>query len=204
MDTFTVLVVEDNPDDSILISEFLAEDSNCEFKVEVTTSLADAIIAINNTFFDAVLLDLSLPDSTGLETVRQMVSQFPEVAVLVLTGLSDDKTAIQAVKYGAQDYLEKKNISSMWLGRAIRYAIERKSIIRQKETLLADLGEALDKIEMLQNIIPICAHCKKIRNDKDEWESVEQYLAKRAGTDFSHSVCPDCVKILYPFMSKKE
>lgn len=203
MNSITVLVVEDNPDDAILIGEFLAEEAGCHYKSEVVTSLAGAIAALSGSSFDVVLLDLSLPDSTGLDTVRQLVSRFPEVAIIVLTGLSDDKLAVLAVSYGAQDYLEKKYISSMWLGRAIRYAIERKRYMRQKEGVLADLSTAIKEIDMLRRVLPICASCKKIRNGHDEWEPVEQYLKSSIGADTSPSICPECTTMLYPEIQDK-
>lgn len=203
MDLITVLVVEDNPDDAILIGEFLAEETRCQYKSEVVTSLAGTINALSGSSFDVVLLDLSLPDSTGLDTVRQLVSRFPEVAIIVLTGLSDDKLAVLAVSYGAQDYLEKKYISSMWLGRAIRYAIERKRYMRQKEGVLADLSIAIKEIDMLRRVLPICASCKKIRNARDEWEPVERYLKNSIGADTSHAICPECTAMLFPEIQDK-
>ena len=202
MDLISVLVVEDNPSDATLISEFLAEESPGQFRVEVVNSLADAVIALTEKVVDIVLLDLSLPDSTGLNTVRKLVGRFPEVAIIVLTGLNDAKMAVQSVRFGAQDYLEKKYISSMWLGRAIRYAIERKRIMRQQKALLSDLSAALEEIEMLQKIVPICSNCKKIRNNNGEWETVEYYLKNQIGADFSHSLCPSCTKLFYPEASE--
>jgi len=200
MGLISVLLVEDNPDDATLISEFLAEESGYEFNIKMVTTLADAVQVMKENVFDVVLLDLTLPDSSGLDTVRQIVGRFPDAVVIVLTGLSDDKAAIQSVHYGAQDYLEKKDISSMWLGRAIRHAMERKRNTSRQEELLTNLTAALREIEMLQKLLPICANCKKIRNDRNEWESVEDYLQKQANTDFSPNICPECVTTLYPLM----
>ena len=200
MGLITVLVVEDNPDDTILVSEFLAEESGCEYRIKVVTTLADAAQVMGEKDFDVVLLDLTLPDSSGLDTVRKIVGRFPDAVVIVLTGLSDDQVAVQSVCYGAQDYLEKKDISSMWLGRAIRHAMERKRIISRQEDLFSDLTAALNEIEMLQRAVPICANCKKIRNDRDEWETLEDYLHKQVDSEFSPNICPECVTILYPVM----
>jgi len=97
----------------------------------------------------------------------------------------------------------KKYISSLWLGRAIRYAIERKQIMRQQKILLADLSAALEEIEMLQRIVPICSNCKKIRNNDGEWETVEHYLRKQVGTDFKQGICPHCTKVFYPELRRK-
>lgn len=194
MEVISVLMVEDNPDDAILISEFLVKVTMYQFKIDVVTTLADAIKTMKEDLFDVVLLDLNLPDSFGIKTVRQLVSHFPYVAIIVLTSIKDDYLAIQTVKYGAQDYLEKKDISSTWLGRAIRYAIERKQISRQKDELLIGLSAALAEIEKLQSIIPICTSCKKIRNDSGHWQNIDEYLKKRIGTDSNHWICPKCLE----------
>lgn len=205
MTLFSLLVVEDNPDDANLIIEFLADELSSDFHVDVATTLADAIDILSKKNFDSILLDLNLPDSTGLDTVRQLINRYPNVAIIVLTSISEDKMAVESVQYGAQDYLEKKDISSRWLARSIRYATERKRLLGEKETLLADLASALDEIEQLQIIIPICVNCKKIRHDSDEWETVADYLKRKADTAFSHCICPECLNLLYPAMkSSKE
>lgn len=200
LESIAVLVVEDNPDDAILISEFLTEESGCEFSIKVVTTLADAIQVMGENDFDVVLLDLTLPDSTGLDTVRKIVGRFSDAVVIVLTGLSDAQIAVQSVRYGAQDYLEKKDISSMWLGRAIRHAMERKRIMSRQEELFSDLTAALNEIEMLQKVVPICANCKKIRNDRDEWGTMEDFLCKQTKSAFGPDICPECITILYPVM----
>lgn len=197
MESINVLAVEDNLDDVSLMAEFLAADPRDDFRIATATTLAEAVSTMAESSFDVVLLDLSLPDTTGIDTVKQFVAAFPKTAVVVLTGLDDEEVAIQAVKYGAQDYLEKRFISSMGLGRAIRHAIERRQIMAQQEALLSELSAALRTIDMLHRILPICAHCKKIRNDRGEWEAVEGYLNKQLGTDFSHGICPACIKRYY-------
>jgi CheY-like chemotaxis protein len=200
MDLIRLLVVEDNPDDAILIREFLVKEFSGQYRSEVVTSLAAAITVLTDGSFDAVLLDLGLPDSPGLDAVRQLVSRFPEVALIALTGRNDDKIAVQSVRYGAQDYLEKKDICSMWLSRAIRYAMERKKFMHQKGELLADLNAALEEIEILKKVIPICGGCKKIRNDRNEWEPVANYIKKKIGADLNNSICPECRTSLYSEM----
>lgn len=75
---------------------------------------------------------------------------------------------------------------------------DRKRTEIERENLLEELQKALSEIRKLQGIIPICASCKKIRNDKGYWEQIETYIKKHSEADFSHSICPDCVKKLYP------
>lgn len=119
-----LLLIEDNPGDARLIREIL-RDSPAPVSLENAGSLKAGFTLMDNSRFDAVLLDLSLPDSHGLETVLRMRQQAPELPIVVLTGLNDEATALQAVREGAQDYLVKGSVDAALLIRAIRYAIER-------------------------------------------------------------------------------
>jgi hypothetical protein len=79
-----------------------------------------------------------------------------------------------------------------------------KKIESEKEALIVELKEALTNIKVLQGLLPICASCKKIRNDKGYWEEMELYIRDHSEADFSHGICPDCIKRLYPQFVKKE
>ncbi len=73
----------------------------------------------------------------------------------------------------------------------------RKALEREREALITDLQAAMGKVKTLSGILPICASCKKIRNDQGGWEVVEEYVKSRSHADFSHSLCPDCARNLY-------
>ena len=160
MEPLRVLLVEDNPGDILLIREFLGENSDC--RIDTVPTLGEAIRIMEAERFDVVLLDLNLPDSSGLETVQRLVSHFPETAILVLTCQADERIAARAIRYGAQDYLDKCYISPRWLGRAIANAIERKRAEQRKNGLLADLTAALEEVEMLRKMVPVCMGCRRI------------------------------------------
>lgn len=121
-----ILLVEDNDVDARLTQDILAEWSLEKFTITHVTRLSDAFHYLAQTRFDAVLLDLSLPDGYGLSTVRQIHAANPTIAIIVLSGLNDQTLALQAVKNGAQDYLVKGEGPSELLARSIHYAIERK------------------------------------------------------------------------------
>ena len=124
-DTKRVLMVEDNPGDARLIRETLAESGNAQFELEHVETLSEAIKRVEEERFDAILLDLGLPDSQGLDTPKSMRKQAPGVPIVVLSGLDDEKMAIESVNEGAQDYLVKGKTDTKSLVRALRYAIER-------------------------------------------------------------------------------
>ena len=120
-----ILLVEDNAGDARLTQESLATQKVDKFTMVHVTSLAAACLRLREGHFDAVLLDLSLPDSHGPATLSALRQQAPSIPIVVLTGLSDEATAIMAVKEGAQDYLVKGETDGNTLARRLRFAIER-------------------------------------------------------------------------------
>ncbi|HDQ44156.1 MAG TPA: response regulator [bacterium] len=137
-ETINVLLIEDNEADVRLIKTLLSETmrSGTSAAVSLTTAgrLAEGLARAGERPFDVILLDLSLPDSQGLETFRRTHERESKVPLIVLSGLDDESLALQAVREGAQDYLSKGEVTGYLLIRAIRYAIERK---RTEETLKA-------------------------------------------------------------------
>ena len=124
MTAVRVLVVEDNLADARLLEELLREVPERPFTLTVVGTLADAIRVASD--HDVALLDLSLPDAHGVETVERMVASARAMPLVVLTGLDDEKVASDAMKAGAQDYVVKAEITASLVARSIRYAIERK------------------------------------------------------------------------------
>ena len=120
-----VLLVEDSEMVAELVTIWLTECEDPKLAVQRVTRLDQALETLGTGTFDAMLLDLSLPDSTGLDTVRRTVAHSPDVPVVVLTASSDPDLALGAVKAGAQDYLFKMHMNGESLQRALVYAIER-------------------------------------------------------------------------------
>ena len=124
-----VLLVEDNAGDARLVREHLRDaDGGQPFALDSFPTLAEAVASLANSRPDIVLLDLSLPDSFGLETLARWQLTATELPVIVLTGSDDEALAVAAVREGAQDYLVKGRIDGDLLAQAIRYAIERKRV----------------------------------------------------------------------------
>ena len=121
-----VLLIEDNPGDARLLREMLIEAGINKFNLVHVKRISEGLNRLRQDNFQVILLDLSLPDSHGLETVDRVCNAAPYVPVLVLTGLDDEALAIRAVRKGAQDYLIKGQMDGNLLVRAIRYATERK------------------------------------------------------------------------------
>jgi DNA-binding response OmpR family regulator len=136
LDRMRVLLAEDNLPDARLLRETLIDAVGAgNFEMVHVESLAAAIACLQDAAFDLVLLDLSLPDECGLATVERVRAAAPDVPIVILTGLDDDTTALQALRAGAQDYLVKNQISSHVLLRALRLAIERKAMEAERQRI---------------------------------------------------------------------
>ncbi|MHC1730444.1 MAG: GAF domain-containing protein [Bacteroidales bacterium] len=132
INTIRILLIEDDLDDVLLLKDALFEVKTVIIKFSHVDNLSDGLTHLAKYKNDVILLDLNLPDSRGLETLKSILNQFPRIPVVVLSGLMDDFTTLEAVKQGAQDYLVKGEIKGSMIIRVLRYAIERK----QTEELL--------------------------------------------------------------------
>jgi PAS domain S-box-containing protein len=121
-----ILLVEDNQGDVDLIRELVTETGMVSFSIESVPRLSEALSRLKDNNVDLVLLDLGLPDSSGLETFARLKAAAPAMPTIILTGNSDQEAALTAVRGGAQDYLIKGQISGSLIVRSIRYALERK------------------------------------------------------------------------------
>jgi len=133
-DTFNkVLLLEDNPGDARLVELLLMESDLFDCEIENKITLQAGIDALSEKTYAAVLLDLTLPDSRGFETLDKLLSSHPKTNVIVLTGLSDKQMGIQAVQTGAQDFLVKGEFDSDTLAKTLRYSIERNRVLTRLE-----------------------------------------------------------------------
>ena len=126
-----VLLVEDNPYDAELLREMLLGVPSVQFDWVQVALLGDALKRLREDTFDAILLDLSLPDSHGQETLAKAYAQAHDTPIVVLTGHADESLAIKTVHQGAQDYLVKGRVDGPTLVRAVRYAIERHRLLTE-------------------------------------------------------------------------
>src|SRR5258705_1964154 len=120
-----VLVIEDNLVDARLIQIMVSDAGGHAFEIERADRLSLGLQRLKSEKFDIVLLDLSLPDSHGLSTFARVHQEFPQIPIIVMSGLDDERVAVNAVHEGAQDYLVKGQVSGPLLVRAMRYAMER-------------------------------------------------------------------------------
>ncbi len=150
--TLCVLLVEDDEGDAFLVRELLIDaGSQVELLRARSVSEASAVLPGN---VDCVLLDLGLPDATGLDALTAVLELAPSIAVLVLTGLSDEFLGTEAVAVGAQDYLVKGSIDGQLLMRAVRYAVERKRADESLRRLFASEARAAENARLERGLLP--------------------------------------------------
>ncbi len=145
------------------------------------------------------ILDMIMPGIDGLQLVRLvrgLPSQVPPYLIIVSTK-SDKADVIAALDAGANDYLTKPFDAGELRARVEvgRRMIEMRFQLAEK---VEELEQALDQVRTLRGIVPICANCKNVRDDQGYWNRVETYLNEHTEAEFSHAVCPDCMKRLYP------
>jgi len=156
-----ILLVEDNPGDARLLREALKEVASYQFDLEHVERLSQALECLRAEHFDVVLLDLSLPDSQGLDNLATVRDTAPGVPILVLTGLDDEEVAVRALRVGAQDYLVKGQAEGSSVVRAIRYARERKGAEEQIQghlkriSALRDINLAITSTLDLRTILDV-------------------------------------------------
>ena len=137
-----VLLIEDNRAQARLIREQLSDVKTGSFGMDLADRLSEGLSQLENGDFAGVLLDLSLPDSQGLETLDAVRAKAPDVAVVVLTGLNDEALGAEAVKRGAQDYLVKDAADGELIARSLSYAIGRQRLATEWESArLTQLGQ---------------------------------------------------------------
>jgi PAS domain S-box-containing protein len=184
-----VLLVEDNPGDARLMQLTLAEVTSVQFALTCVDKLHSALDCLAKEPFDAVLLDLSLPDSQGFDTFTKVHEQFPEVPTVVLTGLNDETFALRAVQEGAQDYLVKGQVNGADLiSRSLRYAIERK---RTQEALQ-------ESEERFRSAFDSAAIGMALTGLDGRWLQVNRALCEIVGYSEQELLATSCMMVTHP------
>jgi AmiR/NasT family two-component response regulator len=144
---------------------------------------------------DIIFMDIRMPEIDGLEAARRIQECCP-TPVVILTAYESQDFLQKAATAGVGAYLTKPP-KPKELERAIAIAMARHLDLVELRRLNKELELALDEVKRLRGILPICANCKKIRDDQGYWQQIETYIRDHSEADFSHGICPDCIKKRY-------
>ena len=166
-----------------------------------------------------IILDWIMPEMDGIEvcqSIRTLETDQPPY-IIMLTSRDEKTDIITGLEAGADDYLAKPydpdelrarvNVGRRMVEMQAKLAAhtqELQKTLRQQELLTLELRDALSQVKTLSGMLPICASCKKIRNDKGYWEQMEEYIMDHSEAEFSHGICPECAQKLYPRFYKNK
>jgi DNA-binding response OmpR family regulator len=215
-----VLLIDDQAHVAGLVRMALAHQKDIDF--HYCSDPREAIGVANHFKPTVILLDLVMPQMSGLELLKKFRENpaTKETPIIVLSAEEEARTKGKAFSLGANDYLVKLP-SAIEIRARLRYhsraylnGIQREEAFKalrksqqqmvRKNTELSkanqDLDAALAKVKQLHGLLPICSSCKKIRDENNTWSEIESYIQKRSNALFTHSICPECMKTLYPEM----
>jgi PleD family two-component response regulator len=196
-----ILIVDDTPTNIQILNELLTDEYEIYFAVNGKDALQNAATVIP----DMILLDIMMPEMDGYEVCRTLKKNrlLKDIPVIFITALNQADHETEGLELGAVDYITKP-FNPAIVRLRVKNQIELK---RHRDALAlrnAELQEALAKIKTLAGLLPICASCKKIRDDKGYWTQIETYIRDHSEAEFSHGICPECMKKLYPDFADNE
>jgi CheY-like chemotaxis protein len=162
-----------------------------------------------------IIMDINMPEMDGIEACHRIQAEVP-CPIVILTAHETSSLIARATDAGVGAYLIKPpNVGE--LERAIAVAVGRFRDLQElrrlnaallagnaeRDALIKELQGALQRVKMLSGMLPICSSCKKIRNDRGYWQQVEEFIARYSDARFSHGICPDCAKSLYPELEEE-
>jgi DNA-binding NtrC family response regulator len=189
MDNTAILIIDDDPNQRKTLAGILRLKG---YEIACAANGMEGLALMQDNPANLAIIDIGLPDISGIEVLRRIKSRHPGTAVIILTGNATLNSAIEAANMGAFSYVLKPyDIEQLLLN--IRRAMEKQRAEEERERLILELQDALAKVKRLEGIIPICAYCKKIRDDKKSWQQLERYITDHSEAHFSHGICPECL-----------
>ncbi len=198
-----ILVVDDTPANLRLLAGIL---TGAGYIVRPARNGRMALASAQTDPPDLILLDVMMPDMNGYQVCQQLKTDecTRDIPVIFVSAMSEVLDKVTAFSVGGVDYITKPFQQKEVLSRVMTHLTIRdlqKKLQEQNEQLKkknSELQEALVKVKLLSGLLPICANCKKIRDDEGYWKDVTVYVQDHSEAEFSHGICPQCAKKLYP------
>lgn len=192
-----LLIVDDAPENILVLRKMLSEFKFEEVGAAGSGEDALALLRGRKTFnqFDIILMDISMPGIDGIEATRMIREDddLRDIPVIMVTGYGSDEYLATAFSAGANDYLTRP-VKKIEIYARVKAALRLKQAIDERKNTIAELQSALNNIKTLSGLLPICASCKKIRDDTGYWNQVETYIMQHTDASFTHGYCPDCTE----------
>ena len=190
-----ILIVDDVPENVQILGYLLAREYSTFFALNGNDALAQA----EKLRPDLILLDVMMPGMDGYEVCRSLKNDenLRDIPVIFISALDRPEDESAGLKLGAADYIIKPfnpDLVQLRIRNHLQFKLQRDLL----KARTVELEKALAKIKVLSGIIPICSSCKKIRDDAGYWQQVEGYISEHSDAEFSHGICNDCLKSLYP------
>lgn len=197
-----ILIVDDVPENVEILYSVLAQD---HYRFAIALNAAEMYKAIEKEVPDLILLDVMLPDGDGFSLAEDILLAHSDhyLPIIFITARAHLEDKVKGFQAGGVDYITKP-FEDAEVSLRVKTHVELKLAREQQAALIQQLQQALEEVKQLRGIIPICAHCKKVRNDDGYWMQVEHYVSDHSEAEFSHGLCPACMKEMYPHLSEEE
>lgn len=207
----SILIIDDSPDQQALLAAVLNKAGHDDIAQLGSATAAFQQLGIEQggpatLSPDLILLDIMMPEVDGVEACRRIkaYARLNEIPIIMVTAKTDTTYLREAFAAGAMDFITKP-VNAIELTARVASALtlkremdRRKARERELEERNEELRTALSEVKVLRGLIPICAGCKKIRNDHGYWQQIEEYVQEHSEAAFSHGLCLPCAKKLYP------
>lgn len=197
-----ILIVDDVAENVEVLYRLLSGEG---YRFAVAQNAEETYRAAEREVPDLVLLDIMLPDVDGFTVASELLRRHGNryLPIVFITARTEESDKVRGFQAGGVDYITKP-FEYREVKARVQTHLKLKSAEEEKSRLIEDLQAALREVKQLQGIIPICARCKKIRDDGGYWQQVEHYISTHSEAEFSHSLCPNCIQELYPELSEEE
>ena len=190
-----ILVVDDESTNRYLLEYVLTEN---HYRVALADDGDTGLEMAKKLYPDLILLDICMPKKNGLDVCAEL-QQSPDtsdIPVIFITSVSDSNDIVKGLNAGAVDYVKKPFVPKELLAR-VDIHLELKKALDNQKNLIKKLKMQIEENKRLRSLVPICFHCKKVRDDKGFWENVDSYISLHSNIDFSHGICPECMEKYY-------